>query len=720
MNSTINKLFLIFLIFALTATLRAQVGYGGKPLYIPESLVKKPVAAVTMPSLPYRSADSTAAAAKYKQGEPLQFAHSFNVNLTPDNSGEWSTENGMMIWRLRIYSEGATSISITFDRYVMPPNASLFVFNPACSMVLGAFTSENNKATGILPISPVQGDEAIVELQLREPFSQMPELKIGAVHHGYLDIFTRNGNFGDSDDCHTEASCNPRFEQQRRSVARLIVSNQLCSGALVNNTANDGTPYFLTAAHCIKNESDAARAIFLFNYDAPKCEATIEGYKNQSVSGSYLRAFVKEMDFALLEIDEAIPADYRPYWSGWSRTAQLAVSAENPAAAIHHPSGDVKKITYSESAPKVESFTVQGQTFTSNAHWQIARWSSGATEGGSSGCPLFCNGYIIGGLSGGSSNCTNPRNDYFFRLNRAWKEFPNEPEKQLACWLDPLNTDVTECDGIDFNNSEFVRLSNLAESDSASMVVVNTGSGTWSGHNSLPTERIAEQFSQIKTAQIHGIYLMTAKSRIASNQTIDINIRTGASPSANLIASKENISIRQLAANKENLVMLDDSITATGVVWVELVLKYNASRVDTFAVFQSKPSALHKKNTAWLKNSGDEWTSFDAISGNGKASFWIDILAKNVELSDSAYLPPVPLPFAVYPNPATDNMTIEYGTTGAGDVDIFNLSGQCVLSKQVTIWNGKAFINIETLKAGIYILRFSSQDEIFTRRVVKL
>ena len=35
-----------------------------------------------------------------------------------------------------------------------------------------------------------------------------------------------------------------------KSVVRILTGGTLCTGTLVNNTAQDGTPYVLTAEHC--------------------------------------------------------------------------------------------------------------------------------------------------------------------------------------------------------------------------------------------------------------------------------------------------------------------------------------------------------------------------------------------------------------------------------------------------------------------------------------
>ena len=709
---------ILLLMFSVSG-INAQISYGGKPVYNPEKLKSTSFDdIIEMPAMPQKISGIPASAPTPQKGEPLQFAHSYNVDITPENSGEWLIDDsGIMIWRLKIRSQGAYSLNVIFDRFVMTPNASLFIFNPDHSMVLGAFTNKNNKPEGIFAVSPVQGDEIILELQLKEPFSQKPELQIGTVNHDFLDIFSppslRAGNFGDSGDCHDDAVCDSQWDLQRRAVCRIVVSNQFCSGALVNNTSNDGTPYFLTAAHCIKNASDALRTVFLFNYESPNCSDLIEGYKNQTVSGSVLRVYDKDMDIALLEIQDSIPATYRPYWAGWKITSTPVA----PVTSIHHPQGDVKKIAQSTNEnPRITTFETPSQKFLDKSHWHVERWQNGSTEGGSSGCPLFDkDGYIIGSLSGGTAYCKNPVDDYFARFDKGWNHY-DDINKQFAHWLDPLNKNLKQLDGIDFYKNKAVRISNFSREEASCLRNIDSGNGVWSGHNSIQTTNLAEEFRQIESAEIHGVYIMTAKSKMPSNQYIDINIRTGESFPDKLVASKSNVPLRELGANKENLLLFDNPVKVNSPVWIEVALKYNEP-VDTFAVFQSAPLP-GRRNTAWLKNGyNNEWTTFDKQAGNFASSLWIDILATNVALSD---LPPVPemKRFSAYHNLESNILYIDFYTDGMGNVEVFNLIGQKVFSSQTEIVGGKCNVDLSGLKPTLYIIKFSSRGEVFSEKIV--
>jgi hypothetical protein len=106
------------------------------------------------------------------------------------------------------------------------------------------------------------------------------------------------------------------------------------------------------------------------------------------------------------------------WFSGWDASP---LGAGTPLVALHHPAGDLKKLSLGQSMGIT--------TATGGITYATAAWTSGSTEGGSSGSGLFTlsNGeYLLrGGLRGGSASCASsgrvedPSNrDYYSRLDR--------------------------------------------------------------------------------------------------------------------------------------------------------------------------------------------------------------------------------------------------------------------------------------------------------------
>jgi hypothetical protein len=199
----------------------------------------------------------------------------------------------------------------------------------------------------------------------------------------------------------------------------------------LNNTQNDGTPYFLTANHCLGG--NVGNWVFYFNHESTNCNGST-GPTNQSISGAEVVASSSSSDFALLLLDDTPPASFNAQYAGWDATD--AETVEN-ACCIHHPSGDVKKISFEEDAPYHD--------FQSGAQvWWVDNWELAVTEGGSSGSPLFDQNHrIIGQLYGGASACNGSNGnglfDYYGRFGVAW-DTGSSASSRLRDWLDPENT----------------------------------------------------------------------------------------------------------------------------------------------------------------------------------------------------------------------------------------------------------------------------------------
>jgi len=58
----------------------------------------------------------------------------------------------------------------------------------------------------------------------------------------------------------------------------------------------------------------------------------------------------------------------------------------------------------------------------------------------------------------------------------------------------------------------------------------------------------------------------------------------------------------------------------------------------------------------------------------------------------------------VYPNPATDNITISLKEEGTATITVTDVAGRIVLSKSTDLVNGKSDLNITALNAGVYVV----------------
>ncbi|WP_088655514.1 T9SS type A sorting domain-containing protein [Geofilum rhodophaeum] len=703
--------------------LQAQVGHGGQPFSLPATKAYEAgVPVERMPALP-QSVAADRAAVQAGKGQPLRFAHPFFVNYNPQNSGIWQQrKDGTRVWRLALQSPGAYSLNLIFDRFSLAESDSLYLYNPSQEVVLGAFTQKNNQASGVLATAPIPGDEIIVELVVAASSKRQSDLLIAAVNHDYLNVSSllalKNSRFGRRGTCHADVSCeeDPLIQAAGQAVCRLIIDGtELCSGTLMNNSRNDGTPYVLTAAHCLPGEDSHNTVVFTFNYQVPNCNAAIEGSFVQTVSGSSRRAFKSELDMALLEMSELPPAAYRPYWAGWTRTQ----SPQAPVRSIHHPEGDVKSVSRSASAPVATTF----QYFAPQGHWQVARWEEGTTQGGSSGGGLFdAEGKLIGYLSGGWATCSDPVNDYFGRLGVAW-DYIADAEAQLAAWLDPEGTHSQSLEGTWFYSEPVERWSNQHIDETAGWWAPPTGGGPYSGHNAARDVAFAEMYGTFAKAKLHGFYVVPARSPLpvpeASTQQLNLKIWQGVDAPEDLIWSANNLRLSQLPDGREYLVSLAAPLEVSGQIWVGMELNYPAG-IDSFALYQS-PYSLERVNTAWLRGGDGQWLAFDERYPDvGPASFWVDVLLSEVELLDTLVAPPAAGAARVVPNPLRGNtLTLLLPEiNGHARVSIYTLSGQRVQQQQVLIYNGRGTLTTGTLAPGIYLLHLNMGERRFVEKLV--
>ncbi len=400
------------LTLGISSTGVAQISHGGTPLSLSRAGELPVPVAERMPPIDHASLAAQDAVNDLDKSIPYRFGYNHQVDLGIDNAGTWTTlYDGMRVWRLGIECPGAISINFEFHNYDIPDGASVFVLNEAGEH-LGAFTRANDHGDHVLGVQPLRGSRIVVEYQV-PPGLPLGSLRIGQVTHGYRDVFEHGRGLGDSGSCNNNVICpeGDDWRDQIRSVAMIVVSgNGICTGTLINNCAADGTPYFLTANHCLPGNLNVSTWVFRFNWESPVCGSNQNGPTNQTVSGATLLANSAGTDVALLQLNSTPPPSYNVFYSGWDRSG----TTPGNQTAIHHPAGDIKKISFDVNAA--------GQaTFGGASCWRIFNWEDGTTEPGSSGSGLWDqNKRLIGQLYGGQATCSNNVNDYYGRFDLSY------------------------------------------------------------------------------------------------------------------------------------------------------------------------------------------------------------------------------------------------------------------------------------------------------------
>jgi len=391
-----------------------------------------------------------------KMEKPYRFGYEFLVDYNLGNSGKWQTlENGDRIWRIRFYSEGAKSMNFLFSDFYMPEGATLYLYSNDREDLLGAYDSRVNNAERVLGTWLVKGKD--IWLEYYEPKDKMNQgkLEIFKLVHGYRgpeDIIAKSTNeLNSSGSCHYDVDCSMGANVDntglkninKKGVAMIVMGGGLCTGTMINNVNNDGTPYFLTANHCYNINPN--QWSFRFNWISPNpvCAATTNstnGTESHVMSGAVLRARREKTDFCLVELNQNPNPAWDITWVGWSRNTNL----QSPAYGIHHPDGDIMKVSKDNQTPIAVTVNLDG---VDTDMWQVD-WDMGVTEGGSSGSALFnSQGRLIGQLYGGTSGCAGifPGGgpDIYGRFDVSWNN-GTLASQRLQNWLDPDNTNTMQ------------------------------------------------------------------------------------------------------------------------------------------------------------------------------------------------------------------------------------------------------------------------------------
>lgn len=372
-----------------------------------------------------------------------------------------------LICLLKIRSENAYSLQAFFSKFNMPEGAKFFLYNPE-GMILGSFNSKNSiiskESENVFVTQPIQGSEIYLELDLEnESDLAKVDIQVNTIMHGFSNLYASDGPFSGSDattytSCNKNVSCvdgsllegnsynSTIIKGNIKSVGLIVNTNALygftCSGTLINNTKQDGTPYFLTAEHCVNGTPQQPiflnESVVIFNHETKSCNAngdtiggSISSPSTNSVSGMQILTYMGitkypdgtfsglSQDFALVKLNTTaeVLKKYKVCYSGWS-TAQFPNNIGSSFTA-HHPSGVVKKISIanqsyitptnfsavydfsSTESPNVY-FSKSFSTNLSQGYFLATEFANGFPYHGSSGASLFTrDGFILGTLSSG-------------------------------------------------------------------------------------------------------------------------------------------------------------------------------------------------------------------------------------------------------------------------------------------------------------------------------
>jgi hypothetical protein len=333
------------------------------------------------------------------------------VNRNKVQAADWTVlANGWRIYSVEVTSLGALGLRIHLESLALPSGARLLVYDPA-NPARSPWTVTAETLSGKRGIwsQTTFAETAVVECQV-PPGADPGTVAFTVAEISHLYQIPTPKALKVAAACENDASCYPAWAEEANGVALIeFIDNQtnyMCSGCLLSANSTNAADYFLTANHCITDQTIAKTMEIYWFYQTSACNGaspSLDSVPRTGPGADLLATSSADTgnDFSFLRLWNSPPAGV--YYFGWSTAAP---TSGETLTTLHHPEEDATRISF-------------GSQVGADADFRYVRWSSGITEPGSSGAPLCnANRQVIGQLYGGSSSCANPTGlDVFGRFD---------------------------------------------------------------------------------------------------------------------------------------------------------------------------------------------------------------------------------------------------------------------------------------------------------------
>jgi hypothetical protein len=375
--------------------------------------------------------DSTA----QRQGlvKVLRFGVGRDVRISVLDGSWYDLAGGARLWAGEIVSTDALGVRLHFKSLQLPAGAELAIYAPDAGPAKGIAKSgyslfDPERNVEFHGASEVESDEFWtgsffgdrVRIEYLVPAGAAADalpFTVDSLQHYYMDPVAKLARslVGEKDDagsCENDVTCYPEWADVAKAVAGIDFIDSggsfFCSGQLLTDNAEDFTPYFLTANHCISKQKSAASAEFFWFYQTPTCNGTPpDPFTVPRSEGATLVSTSPVSDYSLMMVNGALPDNL--FWVGWTGEP---VPDGTDAVAVHHPAADFKRISFGFKDDVAACFQFRG---TRGLKLVRTSWTDGVTEGGSSGSGIFRadTQQLYGQLFFGPSSCDADPADLF-------------------------------------------------------------------------------------------------------------------------------------------------------------------------------------------------------------------------------------------------------------------------------------------------------------------
>jgi hypothetical protein len=308
-------------------------------------------------------------------------------------------------WRLRLH----------LSHVSLPAGSRLWVHGSG-GQTAGPFGSELIGPDGELWTPSVGGEEAALDVEL--PAAALAgQARVGFTLDRVMELVDLGtaGALAKDSSCDVDASCFssgdfPAYDTARHAIAMIFFvdsgSSGQCTAQLLNDSQSSGTPYMLTANHCIATAAGARSLDAFWDDYTPSCNGPQPnpGGLPRSFGATLLATAGADVssDFTLMRLN-SIPAGRA--FLGWDADPNAA-PAGTKLFRFSHPNGLAQTFNVTSSDSTVQTCPGFGRpTFL------YSDQVKGATHAGSSGsAAMLADGRVVGQLYGscGSDNDCSP------------------------------------------------------------------------------------------------------------------------------------------------------------------------------------------------------------------------------------------------------------------------------------------------------------------------
>jgi hypothetical protein len=262
------------------------------------------------------------------------------------------------VWTLRINIPNALNIGFVFDEFSLSNAAEMYIFNEGQTVLDSAIKMADFSYSSKVGIYPIKGNSVIIYIVEKNNFRKLQSsISVQQLEAGFQNIDDvgdqNNSALQRNIDCIPQIKCYPWHDFSARAVARFVSNGYQGTGTLINNEANNGRAYFLTAFHVVdvgggifgwsngtidaSEEAALASSRFQFQFWRTQCNGSVNNTFIQ-FSGSVIRAQNNSSDMLMLELLNPPGIGDGVNYAGWNR--QTSRPSNSQSYIIHHPSGE--------------------------------------------------------------------------------------------------------------------------------------------------------------------------------------------------------------------------------------------------------------------------------------------------------------------------------------------------------------------------------------------